>query len=77
MDIRYVQGDMKIGDKVTMKINNDMIGMVTGIQFRDQSITYLVTFIVNDAPVEYFCRPIEIRKILSRINKLRSDDLNG
>lgn len=67
MEIRYIQGDIQIGDTVTMKINNEMVGMVTGIQFRDQSKSFLVTFIVNDAPIEYFLRPIEIRKI--RANK--------
>lgn len=63
MEIRYVQGDIQIGDMVTMKINNDMVGMVTGIQFRDASKSYLVTFIVNDGPIEYFLRPIEIKKV--------------
>ena len=63
MQIRYVDGDIQIGNIVTMTIDDEMKGIVTGIQFRDQCFTFLVTFIVNGASVEYFCRPIEIRKI--------------
>ena len=62
MDIRYSQGDLQIGSIVTMVINDDMRGIVTGIQFRDNTVTYLVTYVINGAPVEYYQRPIEIRK---------------
>jgi hypothetical protein len=60
MQIRYAEGDIQIGSIVKMKIDHDMKGIVTGIQFRDQCYVYMVTFIVNGASVEYFCRPIEI-----------------
>ena len=62
MDIRYTLGDIQIGDIVTMVINIDMRGMVTGIQFRDNAFSYLVTYVINNTPAEYYHRPIEIRK---------------
>lgn len=63
MDIRYAQGDLQIGDIVCMKLDADMRGMVTGIQFRDNSFVYMVTYVVNGSSVEWYQRPIEIRKV--------------
>lgn len=62
MDIRYTQGDLQIGDIVTMVLDKDMRGMVTGIQLRDNSFVYIVSYVVNGTAVEWFQRPIEIRK---------------
>ncbi len=62
MEIRYTQGDHQIGDVVCMVLDQDIKGMVTGIQFRDGGYQYMVTFIVNEIPQEYHIRPIEIKK---------------
>jgi len=62
MDIRYSQGDFQIGSVVVMAMDTDMRGMITGIQFLDNGFSYLVTYIINGAPTEYFQRPTEIRK---------------
>lgn len=61
MHIMYGVGDIQIGAIVCLVINPDAKGIVTGIQIRDNSISYLVTFMNGDIPNELYLRPIEIR----------------
>jgi hypothetical protein len=61
MHIIYGVEDIQIGSVVCLVLDSDIKGMVTGIQFRDGSFTYLVTLIINNTPSEQFLRPIEIR----------------
>jgi len=62
MEIRYVQGDYQIGDIVKMVLDDEMKGMVTGIQFRDKSFLYMVTWIVDGRASETFHLAIELKR---------------
>lgn len=63
MDIRYSEGDYKVGDKVCLSLDSDIIGLVTGIAFRGNgNFLYLVTTINGATPTEYWLRDFEIKK---------------
>lgn len=62
MDIRYTEGDFQVGTIVTMVLDREKRGMITGIQIRENSFVYLVTYVTNGAVMELFQRPIEIIK---------------
>lgn len=64
MMLIYGENDFKIGDKVSMKIDESFTGMVTGIVMRSiNDYMLIVTYLNGTVPSEAWVRPYEVVRV--------------